>query len=52
MITKRLTIDCKSCKYFKINDNSDFICSWGNGKLKKMIIDDKRKSLRACKLNR
>jgi len=52
MRIKRLTTDCKSCKYFKINDNSDFICSWGHGKLKKMIIDNKRKSLISCKLSK
>lgn len=52
MRIKKLTSDCRTCNYFKIDNDANFICNWGHGKSKMIIVDNKRKSLISCKLNR
>ena len=42
MYSKILTIDCKRCIHFKINENNDFICNWGRSKKKKKLINGKK----------
>ena len=49
MRKKSLTKNCPTCQYCMINDNSYFICTWGNGK-PKLLIRHKTKPLLECNL--
>lgn len=49
MRKKILTKECPSCKKCSINDNNQFICSWGNSKDIKVLDFAKGKS-KTCKL--
>ena len=50
---KSLTKDCPSCHLMIINDDNQFVCTWGKNK-KIKILDDKRakKVLNKCTLRR
>jgi len=50
MYSKTLTIDCKKCSYFKVDENNQFICNWGKSKKKKKLF--KGINNIKCKLNR
>lgn len=51
MKTKTLTIDCVSCDLMKIDDDSNFTCSWGKGEPKKMDPHKGKRPIK-CKLKR
>ena len=51
MRTKTLTIQSNACSLMKVDENSRFICNWGNGKPKAME-PHKGKKPRNCKLKR
>ena len=48
-MSKTLTADCKSCKEFNIDNNSNFTCKWGKRKKLKIIRDDGR-TIEKCNL--
>lgn len=43
MHKKTLTIDCNTCKFCSVNDESQFICNWGKTKKGKIMEPAKRK---------
>lgn len=42
--TKVLTKQCPSCNDCSIDDNNNFVCTWGNSKTKKILTQPKGKS--------
>ncbi|MFW9871807.1 MAG: hypothetical protein ACFFG0_01810 [Candidatus Thorarchaeota archaeon] len=50
MRKKVFTKDCPSCEFCSVQDNSNFVCSWGQGK--KNMISPKRKKVISCNLIR
>lgn len=51
-MTKTLTTDCQECKSFKIDDEGNFKCSWGNTKKPKVLLPPKGKKSIRCKLKK
>jgi hypothetical protein len=50
MRKKVITIDCNGCDFCSVNDNSKFICGWGEGK--KIMNPPKGKKIIRCNLIR
>lgn len=50
MRKKVLTINCPSCELCSVQDNTKFICGWGQGK--KIMEPPKGKKIIRCKLIR
>lgn len=51
MRNKTLTVDCADCSKCNVDNNGNFMCSWGNGKPKRMV-EAKGKQPLKCKLKR
>lgn len=51
MRDKTLTVDCVDCSKCNVDNNGNFMCSWGNGKPKRMV-EAKGKQPLKCKLKR
>ena len=49
MRKKSLTKECGICEYCKMDDNSELLCHWGNGK-PKLIKVHKTKPILSCNL--
>lgn len=47
---KVLKMECPSCKCLVIDDDSNFTCEWGQGKVKKILLPHKGKRPLSCKL--
>ena len=50
MYGKELTIDCKNCTFFKVDEHANFICNWGKSKKKKKLTKG-REDIK-CKLKK
>jgi hypothetical protein len=50
MRRKVLTINCPSCDYLEIGDNSEFLCRWGKSKTIKVMGSHKGKRPKTCRL--
>jgi len=52
MRSKVLTKECPSCPDLTIDDDSQFVCNWGNSKVIKILTNRKRKKAISCTLKR
>jgi len=52
MSRKVLTRECPSCEYCSVDDNVNFICSWGKSKRTKVMDTPKRKAVVHCNLSK
>jgi len=50
MRRKVLTKECPSCNDLSIDDDSRFVCNWGNSKTPKILLNRKRRKAISCKL--
>jgi hypothetical protein len=47
---KTLTTNCPSCSCLEVDDYNNFVCWWGQGKVKKILLPHKGKRPLSCKL--